>query len=272
MGQLIRYRYGDYTHETGEVVNFKWEEIPNYTRRARRDTAIMRATLNVELQACDQETLLDKIDALRTAYGYNDQEFVVETLGGTVLDKYSMDPNADRVLRGPYVTKILCLEGDKTELCNIRTYTIELEQFIEAPESEIIFVEESLQVIGYTGPVYVTKPVLGPAPLLLPLAGVDPLAALKTYVAWYQSPVRIVQSGRSEGFEGWYDFPAYPILAGVPGVYENVDQRVFEPGRPRKIGTSKFRYYPLRWEFNYISEVPIDAEAALSPYSPVWAW
>jgi hypothetical protein len=164
------------------------------------------------------------------------------------------------------------MEGDQTELVNIRTFTIELELYYQSPESQIIFVEESLRVIGYTGPVYVMKPVLGPAPLLMPLMGVDPLATLRTYVAWYQSPIRIIQSGRSEGFEGWFDSPAVPILAGVSGVYERLDERVFEPGRPRKIGTSAFRYYPLRWEFVYDSTVPIDAEAYLSPYTSTWGW
>ena len=265
MAQLLRFKYGGHTHEPGEVTNFRWEEHSNYTKRARRDTAIQRATLTIELLACDQAELLTKIDTLYAAYTQNDKEFVVQTVAGANT-KFRIDPSSPQMLRGPMVTKIDCLQGDREEMVNKRQFTIELEALYDANESGIIYYEETLEVRGYTGPQYATVPVIGPAPALLPLLGVDPLAALRRYVRWHTGPQVIIQAGKSEGFGGWYDTPAAPLFSFGPTIYEDVELRVIKPGRARKIGNTKFRYYPLEWRFVFISSAPVDPYLELVSY------
>jgi len=261
MTQLVRYRYGTHTHEDGEVVNFRWEELASMTERARRDTATIRATLTVELLACCQTELDTKIEALYTAYTQNDQEFVMEYLDGTPT-RYRMDPTSAQCLRGPYVTKLCCLNGDMEEMANKREFLIELEYFYDASESGIISVEESLQVTGFSGPTFNVVPVL--------LAG--GVGALRWFIRWNTTPIVIVQQGRSEGFGGWYDTPAVPLLIGLPGIRERVNERVIVASRPRKIGTTNFRYYPLAWRFVYDADVTVDPMAVLTPYSASWPW
>ena len=75
MPQLIQFKYGAYTHEAGEVVDMRWEQNPNHTRRGWRDTSLTKVTLFVQLQACDWPALKAKIDALSEAYSVNEELF-----------------------------------------------------------------------------------------------------------------------------------------------------------------------------------------------------
>jgi hypothetical protein len=265
MSQLVSYHYGSYAHESGEVVNFRWQEMADMTARARRDTATIRATLNIELQSCDQSELNTKIEALYTAYTQNDQLFVMRYADGTDT-RYKMDPNSSQCLRGPYVTKICCLNGDMEEMCNKREFLIELEYHYDANESGIIMFEQSLRVIGYIGPTYNVVPVFLPG-------GVG---AIRWYIRWAKTPVRVIQTGRSEGFGGWYETGATPLLLGVSGVIEDLKSRVITRHYPRKIGNTQFRYYKLDWTFEYDSEVDIDSGIYLTPSGVVlptiWSW
>ena len=135
MPQLIRYHYGDYTHEAGEVVDMKWEQHPNHTRRGWRDTLLNKCTLFVQLQGCDWATLSAKIDALSEAYSVNEQRFWIADENGQDT-RHVMDPANPLSIRGPRVSCFELPTNQMEQMVIQRDFVITLEMLILYQSSE----------------------------------------------------------------------------------------------------------------------------------------
>ena len=239
MPQMVKYKYGDHTHATGEVTDMHWQEIAHMTSRGRRDTSLTRVRLNVELQACTWAGLKAKIDALYSAYTQNDVKFgMVDSNGADT--KYVLDPFNPNMMRGPYVTDITCPTASMEEMVIKREFVITLEAMFAAPESQIIFYDSKVTTIGTA---------IVPTWVMQPLAN----GAIRRYQVWNLAPQRIIQTGNSIGFDGYYELGMVPVLGSD---FEHEDLRMIEYGKPRKIGLNDFFYYPMRWRFVFEAVTP----------------
>lgn len=248
MPQLIRYHYGDYTHEAGEVVDMKWEEMPNHTRRGWRDTVLKKVILFVQLQACDWASLSAKIDALSEAYSVNEKRFWISDENGQDT-RHVLDPNDANSIRGPRVACFELPTNDMNQLVNQRDFVITLEQLYEACENEIIEYQERILNIGGCQAWRSQRLING-----LP----------RRYTVWAMSNKTIIQEGHSIGFHGWYVDGAVPTPMILDPSYEMADKRVIEPISPLHYGYS-WLYYGLRWHFEF--EVPCTADIIVPQYN-----
>jgi len=237
MPQLIRYVYGDYTHEPGEVVDMKWEELPNHTRRGWRDTVLKRCTLYIQLQACDWGTLKNKIDAMNEAYSVNERLFVILDENGQAT-RHVLDPNNENSIRGPRVCAVELPTNQMEQMVIQRDYVITLEQLYEACENEIIEYQESISNIGGSQ-AWRSQRVINGVP--------------RRYTIWDDSNVTIIQEGHSVGFHGWYVDGAVPTPMILDPTYEHRDKRVIRPVSPLHYGYS-WLYHALEWHFEF--EIP----------------
>lgn len=236
MPQLIRYVYGDYTHEPGEVVDMKWEELPNHTRRGWRDTVLKRCTLYVQLQGCDWATLKAKIDALNEAYGVNEKLFVILDENGQAT-RHILNPDDTNSIRGPRVCAVELPTAQMEQMVIQRDYVITIEQLYEAAENQIIEYSENFTNIGGQRMFRVQNVIAG-----IP----------RYYTIWENTATTIIQTGSAVGFAGWYTAGAFPTPL-ISSQYEHLDKRVIEVGAPLHLG-NKWLYYPLRWRYEF--EVP----------------
>ena len=236
MPQLIRYVYGDYTHEPGEVVDMKWEELPNHTRRGWRDTVLKRCTLYVQLQGCDWATLKAKIDAMNEAYSVNEKLFVILDENGHAT-RHILNPYDTNGIRGPRVCAVEFPTNQMEQMVIQRDYVITLEMLFEACENEIIEYTENFTNIGGQR-VWRSQNIINNLP--------------RTYTVWETTGTKIIQEGHAVGFHGWYTAGAAPTPL-IDLQYEHLDQRVIEIGAPLHLGYS-WLYYPMRWRF--VFEVP----------------
>lgn len=239
MAQLIRYHYSSgFTHEPGEVVDMKWEELPNHTRRGWRDTVLKRVTLMVQLQACDWATLKGKIDALSNAYSVNEQKFWISDENGEDT-RHVLDPNNVNSIRGPRVTCVELPTNQMEQMVVQRDFVIVLEQLLEACENEIVEYEETLINVGTCGRMWRSQNVVTGAP--------------RAYDIWPWTTQTVIQEGHAVGFHGWYSAGATPTMLIDP-VYEHYEKRVLEVVSPLHYGWN-WLYHGLRWRFEY--EIPV---------------
>lgn len=237
MPQLIRYHYGDYTHEAGEVVDMKWEQHPNHTRRGWRDTLLNKCTLFVQLQGCDWATLSAKIDALSEAYSVNEQRFWISDENGQDT-RHVMDPANPLSIRGPRVSCFELPTNQMEQMVIQRDFVITLEMLLEACENQIIEYEES--VINFPGQsVWRSQRIVNGRP--------------RSYIVWDDANTRVIQQGHSIGFNGWYVDGAVPSPMIADPAYEHEDRRVIEVINPLHYGYS-WLYYGLKWRFEF--EIP----------------
>lgn len=236
MAQEISYHYGDFTHEPGEVVDMRWEELPNHTRRGWRDTVLKRCTLMVQLQACDQGSLAAKINALSEAYSVNEKKFYIGYADGSTT-RHVLDPENVNSIRGPRVCAFELPDAKMEQLVIQRDFVITIEQLFEAAENQIIEYTENFTNIGGQRAWRVQNVVNG-----LP----------RSYTVWERTSTTIIQEGSAVGFAGWYVDGAFPTPL-IEAQYEHLDRRVIEVGSPIHMG-HKWLYYPLRWR--YVFTVP----------------
>lgn len=242
MTQLIRYVYGDYTHEPGEVVDMKWEELPNHTRRGWRDTVLKRCTLYVQLQGCDWATLKAKIDAMNEAYSVNEKLFVILDENGEAT-RHVLNPDDTNSIRGPRVCAVELPTAQMEQMVIQRDYVITLEMLYEACENEIIEYTETITNIGRCGRVWQAQNVVTGSP--------------RVYEVWPSSMETIIQEGHAIGFHGWYTAGATPTPM-IDTVWEHEEKRVIEPVSPLHYGYS-WLYYGLRWRFEFQTPSPVIA-------------
>lgn len=237
MPQLIQFKYGDYTHEAGEVVDMRWEQNPNHTRRGWRDTSLTKVTLFVQLQACDWPSLKAKIDALSEAYSVNEQLFEVLDENGAQT-RHVLDPNNALSIRGPRVACFELPTNQMEQMVVQRDFVITLEQLHEACENQIIEFHESFTNTGTCGPMWRSQNIVNGAP--------------RAFEIWPRTTQTIIQEGHSVGFNGWYVDGAVPTPL-IDSQYEHLEQRMIEPISPIHLGYS-WLYYGLKWRF--VFEVP----------------
>jgi hypothetical protein len=246
MPQLIRYHYGTFTHEAGEVVDMKWEELPNHTRRGWRDTVLKRVTLMVQLQACDWATLSGKIDALSEAYSVNEKRFWISDENGADT-RHVLDPADVNSIRGPRVTCFELPTNQMEQLVCQRDFVITIEMLYEACENEIIEYQESISNIGGSQ-AWRSQRIINGVP--------------RRYTIWDNSNVTIIQEGHSIGFHGWYVDGAVPTPFITDPTYEHRDKRVIRPTSPLHYGYS-WLYYALEWRFEF--EIPSAGASIIAP-------
>lgn len=237
MAQEISYHYGDYTHEPGEVVDMRWEELPNHTRRGWRDTVLKRCTLMVQLQACDQGALAAKINALSEAYSVNEKKFYIGYADGSET-RHVLDPENVNSIRGPRVCAFELPDAKMEQLVIQRDFVITIEMLLEACENEIIEYHETVTNIGRCGRVWRAQNVVTGAP--------------RVYDVWPSSMETIIQEGHAVGFHGWYTAGATPNPM-IDSQWEHEERRIIEPINPTRLGYS-WLYYGLKWRFEF--EVP----------------
>ena len=252
MAQLIRYHYGDFTHEEGEVVDMRWEEMPNHTRRGWRDTVLKRVTMQVQLQGCDWATLSAKIDALSEAYSVNENKFWISDENGNDT-RHVLDPNDVNSIRGPRVSCFELPTAQMEQLVIQRDFVITLEMLYEACENEIIEYHESIRNIG-GAQAWRSQRLINGVP--------------RRYIVWANADKTIIQEGYSVGFHGWYVDGAVPTPLISDPTFEFADRRVIEPISPLHLGYS-WLYYGLRWHFEF--EVPSGTDIIVPQYNqPLW--
>lgn len=252
MAQEIRYHYGDFTHEEGEVVDMKWEELPNHTKRGWRDTVLKRCTLMVQLEACDQGALASKINALSEAYSVNEKLFYISYADGSTT-RHILNPNDGNSIRGPRVTCCELPTAQMEQLVVIRDFVIVLEQLFEACENQIIEYQESILNIGGCQ-AWRSQRIINGLP--------------RRYIVWAMANKTIIQEGHSIGFRGWYVDGAVPTPMITDPSFEIADRRLIEPISPLHYG-NKWLYYGLKWRF--VFEVPCTADIIIPQYNqPLW--
>ena len=237
MAQEISYHYGSYTHESGSVVDMRWEEMPNHTRRGWRDTVLKRCTLFVQLQACSQGELATKINALSEAYSVNEYPFWIDYADGSTT-RHVLDPTDANSIRGPRVSAFELPTAQMEQLVVLRDFVITIEMLYEACENQIIEYQET--IINLPGrSVWRSQRIVNGSP--------------RSYVVWNNSNTRIIQEGHSVGFRGWYDAGAYPNPAIADPAYEHEEARRLSVVSPLHYGYS-WLYYALEWHFEF--EIP----------------
>lgn len=232
----FEYRYGDYTHEDGEITDFRWEVVPNHTTRGARHTTTVRATLKGQFLGCTYSEIYNKIHQFGQAYQTNGRKFGLYHPDGSPT-KHIMDPADQYVMVGPRVVLLDFPDGTMEELVVKREFTVVLETIRDEAESQIIFYDEKITHIGVCGPIWAAQNTMyGP----------------RSYIIWPASTQTIVQEGSSVGFHGYYLAGAVPIMGWA---YEHLEKRIDEPGKPLHLG-KYFVYYPWRWRFEFETDVP----------------
>jgi hypothetical protein len=231
------YKYGGHSHEVGEIIDFVWEKECHHTKRGRRDTSTLRATLKGQLLGCTYQEIRTAITALEKAYAYNGMKFVLSNPDGTD-SAYVMDPTDPLMLVPPRIASISFPNGTREEMVATREFVIVLECVRKDVESEIIEYYEEIRHVGMTGAHWVFAQTL---------TGVVP------YQVWVSGTQRIIQDGYSVGMQGYYLAGATPILGPA---YEHVDCRVETLGKPLHLGNS-FVYYPAKWHYEFETSVPM---------------
>jgi len=235
------YKYGAYTHDPGEITDFRWEIKPNMTRRGRRDTLLARATLTGRFLACTWEEHATKIANFLDAYGVNGKPFGLYHPDGSLSRSY-LDPDDPTMLAGPYIADLVFPTGEGAEYVTKRDWKVVLEGIALSPESQIIQYEEQIEHRGRQAALWAWQ---------MTLLGV------RKYQLWPTATQTIVQRGSSIGLEGYYmpGWVAGLSTVGIPVLTEldeHAERRIETLGKPLKMGSGshvKFVYYPCSWQY-----------------------
>jgi hypothetical protein len=239
------YKYGSYTHEVGEVTDFRWQILPNMTRRAHRDTLLARATLTGRF-LCDGTTeMKTKIANFLDAYSTNNKAFGLYHPDGS-LSRCYLDPADPTLIAGPYVVEVDFPTGEGAEYVTKRDWRVVLEGIALSLEAQVVQFEESVRHVGTA---------------LTAFAFQNTLAGPRVYAIWPATTQMIIQSGSAVGIEGYYapgwiaglDTIVMPILPAILGTaFEHLDRRIETLGAPLVMPRKRI-YYPSQWQYVYES-------------------
>lgn len=250
MAQTLLYKYGTYTHDPGEILDFRWEAKPNVTRRGKRDTTLLRATLTGRFLACTWQELAQKQAALIDAYKISDRVFGLFHPDGTPSRSY-MDPADPDLIAGPYLVDFSFPTGEGAEYVTKRDFQVVLEGIVLSPESQIIEFEETIDHIGTTGPTWAFQNTLDPS-------------GPEAYQTWPWTTQLIIQRGKSVGLEGYYLpgwLSGYPTL-GAPIIgptylqYEHMENRFERVKTPLTLDRGLV-YYEAQWQYEYETKIQL---------------
>ena len=255
------YKYGGYTHEVGEIQDFKWSHTPHVTGKSQRDIAIYRITLRGKLLNCTTDTwqeIRDKIHAVKDAYSWgNDQKFSVVNPDGTDSG-YVLDPASDPdILKGPYLVNFEYPTGSIEELVAKREYTIVMEAIRAEVEDEIIEYSETITHVGNCMASWAFQNTINRKDS----SGNLLVGTPRSYSIWPATTQKIIQKGHSVGFDGYYcpGWNAGFQTMGIPALntttFEHQERRIEIPGKPLHLGRG-FVYYPADWVYTYESAQP----------------
>lgn len=220
--------YNGYTTDNGEFTISRYEVIPINSPRFNRTMLRRRLHIQGVIIRDNTEDLITRINQFIVAFDSEQASDVVIEIDGNSVP-HDLSNNS---LTGVRIAYRSWPKGDPHELLKSRTYSVILETLEFASESQGAQIEEysdTVQVIGTSGPDWrYVQMAVGPARL---------------QILSQQTPVQIIQSGSSLGFQG-YVLPPGPVLAGL----EQGKERISDPGTPVRMG-NVFLHYPWRWRY-----------------------
>ncbi|MCU0872011.1 MAG: hypothetical protein MUE50_06665 [Pirellulaceae bacterium] len=238
------YKYGSYTHEVGEITDFRYQLLPHMTRRALRDTNLVRATLTGRFLGCDYSEIKTKIANFLDAYGTNNRKFAMYHPDGSET-RYVLDPADEYLIAGPYVVDCDWPTGEGAEYVTKRDFRIVLEGIVVSLEDQVIQFEESVRHVGTAMPSWEYQNTLA-----------GPIA----YQIWPATTMMVIQSGSSIGFGGYYapgwlaNFETL-VIPVLPLQYEHAERRIETLGAPL-VFPRKRAYYPAQWQYTFETNFP----------------
>lgn len=229
------WKYGSYSHPESEinVANITVRNI--HSGRGRLRNVLFTYHLRGEICATTTAEITSRIAEIEAAYSVEGRDFglYLDTNTPTAHTLSNSHPNnlsGNRILQRPSFPV-----GGPTEYATGRTFDIIVQALFASPEAQILEYHETIRYIGTGGPsVYVRNMLKGPP---------------KLYLQCQRTAQRIVQSGRSIGFNGYVE-PSGPIFPS----YEHVDERMVEYGTPQFHGQQATEW-PMQWAYYMSSPV-----------------
>jgi hypothetical protein len=229
-------KYGNYTHDPGEVAITMLQQQRMYSKRNR--LMFSRYRFMVQGHICDtggQDSLRTKINALQNAYKYDHYDFSLYHDDGTLSAHYLPVSGS---INGVRVRTFDFPEGDKAEYATGRSYRIVLEADYLNIEDTIYAYNETLTFIGSGGPQWELVPhFLGPPTV---------------HITYSVTPQKIIQEGSAIGVNG------NPIVPGpiLPLNYEHQEKRMVKPGSPLSLNIRQNLMYPVQYRYVFSSALP----------------
>ena len=228
---MTYWTWGAYSHPSGEVNLAKMSITHNLSPRGLKMERVER--MHLYGQFCEDSTseVMTRIDELIAAYSVDYQD------GGLYLDDGT--PTRHLIQNGESISGSHVIhrswDGGPDELATTRTFDIIIETVYPDVESQLIYWEESVRVVGTGGPKFeVTDTWNGP---------------LYTQVA-ANTKQSIIQSGKAVGWSAYVEPPAPIYPAYLHNELASVER-----------GSGKMRgqlatHYPISWTYYMTLPLP----------------
>jgi len=244
----VYFKYGSYTHGTGEidVVNMTMRRMYSQRNRLmfRRWTMTLMGHFCIQTSE-DQDTIKSKIEDIKAAYK-DGADAVLYHDDGT---ESSHSIIASKCINSTRVLALSFPKGGDGEYATGRTYQIQIqgdEYITDADVSGVTAFQETVQNIGTGGKRWQLVPQFIGPPRQINIA--------------QQTPQRVVQAGKAEGLYGWLTPPGPMVNA----MWEHQDRRMVQYSSPKLLGHNADLMWPTEWRYEF--SVPSVGQAAF-PHS-----
>ena len=233
---MMKIRYGAFEFDPGECTMARFEWIPHYSERGRRDLNYFRVTLQGVLGGCSESDISAKINAFLNAFEVNGEELALYDSSGNKTRHY-LATTEPAVVQSPKVIYQSWPEGGRGQYQTVRDFTVVMEAISIGDEAVLTSYHETIQNIGISYAWWVP---------------VKTQAGIRWKNVYPTTGQVVIQEGYAVGLTGYYIQP--PIYSPV-GV--NFRERAFEheenPGTPKLVGDPlghwPFLYYPSNWRY-----------------------
>jgi hypothetical protein len=241
----VYFKYGNYTHDAGEIDMVNTTMRRMYSRRNRlmfkRWTMTLMGHFCIQDDESNQDDIKDKIEAIKGAY-LDGADAILYHDNGTISSHYLKSNNC---INGTRVMSLSFPRGGDGEYATGRTYQIQIQGDVPAETgvAGITSFEETVMTRGTGGPLWEYVPRwIGPP---------------QKNIIYNQSPRTVIQYGSSEALAGGWPYPPTPVVNSFD---EHTDKRTVWYGSAKISGVNQNLLYPLRWRYTFqLNNVGTDA-------------
>lgn len=147
---LMTFKYGNHTHDAGEVNMVRFELLPEFSPNGRRMFTRYRMHVMGELIANGQSAINAKIGTLISAYAENFKDAGLYHTDGTPT-KHVLDSDHQQNMSGNRVAYRSWPRGGADEYATVRTFYIVVEALFRDPDSGLVVWREQVNTRGTAG-------------------------------------------------------------------------------------------------------------------------
>lgn len=233
---VMRVKYGPYTFPSGECTFARFEWIPHYSERGRRDLNYWRVTLQGQFGGCSESDISTKIDNFLNAFNTNGKELALYDSNGNRTRHY-IDGVSSGVVNSPKLIYQSWPEGGRAQYATVRDFVVVMECISIGDEAVLTSYNEVVRNVGISYGWWVP---------------VKTQYGIKFKQVYPTSGQTVIQEGTSVGLTGYYLGP--PLYTPVGTTWrERCWEHEENPGAPKLVGDPTgqwpWLYYPSHWRY-----------------------